>query len=601
MNSRSEFVASILNKTGIPAAHPGYNPRTMRKPTPLHHPHSRVVNLLGPTESWRRAVLCPPSSARWLLPAVYCLLFSAFCLLPSAYYSAQESVRGKAEPWGSLRVTIIDQTTGKTTVARCYLTDPTNQSWSPAGAINYVKPPERHFIADGEFKIALPPRVYTLRVERGPEYRAVLREIEIHSGEAREEKIELARWIDMHSRGWYSGDLHNHRDWQEMPQLLLAEDLNLAPTLTEWVWEDAHISRAPATSAKEPAIRYVDEIHAYSVADTEIERLREGPGAVDLLALTAPVSFRGYRLFPPSSVFTEAAHRAGGYVDAEKITWRDVVALVALGHVDFAGIVNNHFNRHGVETETGPWGMIPKEKPEYETPAGMPLWTMGVYYRFLNCGFKLPVSAGSASGVKPSPLGFNRVYVHLAGKFSYGEWFRALKAGRSFGTNGPMLFLTVNGQEPGGTITIPAGAGKAAKHLKIHAEASTAGELDRLEIVWNGQVVKSVAATGRAASSTADLELDAKESGWFAARTFEKSVPGVRFAHTSPVYVQAGTSRGVVAEDAQFFLDWIDREMKFYQSHPGFKAEPDRQAMLSLFRQARGVYARLAKTASPAR
>jgi hypothetical protein len=529
--------------------------------------------------------------------AAFCLLLSAFSLVAWA----QESVRGKAEPWGSLRVTIIDQATGKTTAARCYLTDPADQFWSPVGAINYVKPPERHFIADGGFKIALPPRLYALRVERGPEYRAVVREIEIRSGEAREEKIELARWIDMNSRGWYSGDLHNHRDWQEIPQLLLAEDLNLAPTLTEWVWEDAHVSRAPATSAKQPAIRRVDETRAYSIADTEIERLREGPGAVDLLGLRAPVSFRGYRLYPPNNVFTDAGHRAGGYVDAEKITWRDVVALVALNQVDFAGIVHNHFNRHGVETETAPWGMIPKEKPEYETPAGMALWTMDTYYRFLNCGFKLPVSAGSASGVKPSPLGFDRVYVHLPGKFSYHDWFRALKAGRSFSTNGPMLFLTVNGQEPGGTILIPAGARKSAKHLKIHAEASTAGELDRLEIVWKGQIVRSVAATNTASTLTTDAEIEAAETGWIAARAFEKSVPGVRFAQSSPVYVQVGTSRGVVAEDVQFFLDWIDRETKFYQKHPGFKAEPDRQAMLTLFREARAVYERLAKTTPAAR
>ena len=38
-------------------------------------------------------------------------------------------------------------------------------------------------------------------------------------------------------------------------------------------------------------------------------------------------------------------------------------------------------------------------RPEFETIAGMPLWAMEVYYRYLNCGFHLPVSAGSASGV----------------------------------------------------------------------------------------------------------------------------------------------------------------------------------------------------------
>ena len=43
--------------------------------------------------------------------------------------------------------------------------------------------------------------------------------------------------------------------------------------------------------------------------------------------------------------------------------------------------------------------MILKERPEFNTVAGMPLWAMDVYYRFLNCGFRLPVSGGTASGL----------------------------------------------------------------------------------------------------------------------------------------------------------------------------------------------------------
>jgi hypothetical protein len=541
-------------------------------------------------ERWARISSARRDGRQRLTPSA--LLVAVFCLLPTAFCFSQESARGTAEVWGSLQVSVIDHDTGKATAARCYLTDPTDQFWSPVGAINYVKPPERNFITTGEFKIALPPRVYKLVVERGPEYRAATREIEIRSGEAREEKIELARWTNLNARGWYSGDLHNHRDVGEMAQHLLAEDLNLAPTLSEWVWEDSHISRAPKVEPSE-AIRQVDATHVYSVVNTEIERLREGPGAVDLVGLTAPVSLGGYRLFPPSSVFAQAAHAQGGWVDAEKITWRDGAALVALGEADFAGIVHNHFNRHGVDVDTSAWGMIPKGKPEYESPLGMALWTMEVYYRFLNCGFKLPVSAGSASGVKPSPLGFNRVYVHLKEKFGYRPWFRALKAGRSFATNGPMLFLTVNGHEPGETLQIPAGAGKAARKLTVHVEASSAGELDKLEILWKGLVVKSIAPPGAASTLAADVEVDANETGWVAARAFEKSSPSIRFAQTSPVYVQVGASRGIVAEDVKFFLNWLDRETEFYTKQPDFKTESDRRAMLSYFRQARAVYARL--------
>ena len=79
------------------------------------------------------------------------------------------------------------------------------------------------------------------------------------------------------------------------------------------------------------------------------------------------------------------------------------------------------------------------------------------------------------------------------------------------------------------------------------------------------------------------------------ARAFEKPAGSIRFAHTSPVYVQVGNGRGAVPEDAKFFVDWIDREVKFYQRYSGFRGEQDREAMLEIYRKARVVYGRLAK------
>src|SRR6266487_330720 len=98
--------------------------------------------------------------------------------------------------WGRLRAAIVDPERGGGVKARCYLTDSADQPWSPSGAITYVKPLERHFIASGEFEIALPPGTYILRVERGTEYRPVIRRIEIRATEIQDEKIELARWVN---------------------------------------------------------------------------------------------------------------------------------------------------------------------------------------------------------------------------------------------------------------------------------------------------------------------------------------------------------------------------------------------------------------------
>jgi hypothetical protein len=285
------------------------------------------------------------------------------------------------------------------------------------------------------------------------------------------------------------------------------------------------------------------------------------------------------------------AHQQGGYVDAEKILWRDVCALVALDEIDFAGIVHNHFNRHGVDLETESWGMIPKSRSEYNTIAGMPLWSMEVYYRFLNCGFRLPVSAGSASGVKAAPLGYNRVYVRLQEAFNYLNWFRALKAGRSFATNGPMLFLKVNEEGPGGILHF---GNRQPQRLKIRAEGSSAGDLDRLEVLFKGRVIKTVNTLDTSGKLAANFETEIRETGWVVARCFERAGKTICFAHTSPVYVRFPDDNGIVAEDARFFIDWIDRELRFYKNETRFRAPEDQTEMLGFFEKARAVYAKLA-------
>ena len=490
---------------------------------------------------------------------------------------------------GSLHVEVRDAGNRQRVAARCYLTDESGKPWTPAAAFTYDKRQEHHFITQGTFDIAVPPGRYLLRVERGPEYQPWESRLTLHAGKTHSETVQLTRWIDMNRRGWYSGDLHNHRPADQIDQLLLAEDLNLAPVLADWVWDDGQRSNAPATT--EP-FRKVDSTHVYSLLDKEVERLKEGPGAVDLLGLKSVVPFEGYRLYPPNDRFCEAAHAQGGYVDAEKIVWRDVAALVALGHIDFAGIVYNHFNRHDVEFETDSWGMIPKDRPEFNTVAGMPLWSMEVYYRFLNCGFRLPVSAGSASGVKAAPLGYNRVYVKPTNTFGYHAWFEALKQGRSFATNGPMLFLKVNGAEIGASLSL---GKRRSVSVDVEVEAATMQPLDRVEVLFKGRVVHTSRKPDSSGKWRSRFSVDVSESGWFVARCFERPGSTIRFAHTSPIYLKFDGDAGVVAQDAQFLLQWIEREIDFYRREPGFKDASHREAMITLFQKAKAVYERLAK------
>ena len=84
--------------------------------------------------------------------------------------------------------------------------------------------------------VRLPPGRYTLTAERGKEYHPERREVTV-GDEPVELTVRLRRWIDMAERGWYSGDTHTHRTLAELPNVMLAEDLNVAFPLTDWVRE----------------------------------------------------------------------------------------------------------------------------------------------------------------------------------------------------------------------------------------------------------------------------------------------------------------------------------------------------------------------------
>ena len=98
-------------------------------------------------------------------------------------------------------------------------------------------------------------------------------------------------------------------------------------------------------------------------------------------------------------------------------------------------------------------------------------------------------------------------------------------------TVGPQLEFTVDGSIPGAEL-----APKKGTVLKVHAR-EMAGylnfPLEQLEIVVNGEVIRSAKPTDNAASL--DFELPADHSFWIAART--------KGAHTSPVYVTVDGKR----------------------------------------------------------
>ncbi len=109
---------------------------------------------------------------------------------------------------------------------------------------------------------------------------------------------------------------------------------------------------------------------------------------------------------------------------------RDLPIWIAAGQIDSIQLANRHLEREGVvANEAGGWA---RELSLFPNPHGNGRWSQEIYYHLLNCGLRIPPTAGSGSGVSTNPVGYNRLYVHLEGddKLNWDEWWQALRRPR---------------------------------------------------------------------------------------------------------------------------------------------------------------------------
>ena len=156
---------------------------------------------------------------------------------------------------------------------------------------------------------------------------------------------------------------------------------------------------------------------------------------------------------PPVGPVARRAHRKVARIELDKHNWPWSMALVPVMPVDLFELPNSHlwqadfgFRDFG-EAPAAYMGVETDERGL--TERGWVEFGFRNYSALLDCGFRLRTAAGTASGVHPVPLGFGRVYARLHGGFDAGAWLRGLDAGRSFVTTGPMLFVRLDGHDPG--------------------------------------------------------------------------------------------------------------------------------------------------------
>ncbi len=495
------------------------------------------------------------------------------------------------------------------------------RAWVTAGGKRFFQPgsesgtayvKDRSFSCDGRFVMKVPVGKAVIHVERGKEYWPVDKEIVVEKNRTAKVEIALKRWIHMAKEGWYSGDVHCHfglNDLRILRQLALADDVNFEPILTLW----NHQSPMPAGGVWPDwpggSSVYADSIHLVTLRNQEIERIGgdafESVGALLMMGLDKPVKMppRGSR-YPCNVVLARMAKETSPrcIIDTDKPIWGENVIGVALGLFDSVQVCHNHFHRdRTLQDGRLGWGMADVENG-HDEPSADELFhrTNSTYYRFLNCGFRLAATGGSAMGVMAVPLGYGRTYAKLHGPLSEASYLDAIRAGRTFATNGPMLVLTANGLDSGEVIEYPIDNDDP---IWIKAELRSIQRIDSLELLYNGKVIKKIELEDEKPSpilrESAAIGFKPLRSGWVAARaTFRGPDGHLRQAHTSPVYVTVDGKPAASKADAEYMIRWIDRLLEVSNKAGRYKSDSERAETQVIFREAQQVYENIARKAA---
>jgi hypothetical protein len=216
-----------------------------------------------------------------------------------------------------------------------------------------------------------------------------------------------------------------------------------------------------------------------------------------------------------------------------------------------------------------------------------------VWHRAMNCGFRVTPSGGedSISNLHRTPaLGAARVYADLSGKLEWPRWVDAIREGRTMITNGPLVWLSVDGQGPGGEIRLPAGGGT----VEVQATMETAFPVDRVEVIFRGEVVETIPMTDGRHQAAWRGRVPVTRSGWITLRALsDKPVYPIDddnlHAETAAVYVLAGDEPIRSREDAEYFVRWVDAITEQAKKHPGWRSEKEKAHVLGQFAEARKI------------
>jgi len=448
-----------------------------------------------------------------------------------------------------LTVLVLDADSGDPVPARCCVIDSLGQSWFPYIYRSlYHTYGEGYFYADGDFVLSVPEGQTIIRITRGPEYYPCIDTLTIYGDTTVTCSIE--RFIDMRRSGWYSGDVEVHIDH-------IGGFFNLDPADAHWIGmaEDLHFVNCldngfhftgePDAVSTEDCIVYMsEELRSFVYGHCALPGLKTliEPSSTGWATLLMDVADSVHAQDGPLMICSHPVTTDDFYQIED---WpgsglgRELPVDVISGRVDALEVMSYSNLSGGIELD--------------------------MWYKLLNCGFRMPPCAGSDAAVNrigDAPMGGFRVYVeHEGGLPDIYQWLDGLAAGRAFVTNGPLFteFDMLGSWGMGDSLDLYRNTYK----IILDVTAECAFPMDRVDIIMNGRVVDTIFPVGDSRVISGRSIFFIYESCWIAAMASGPAGEWVTigdelFAHTGPFYFDYNGEHIRRIESVLYFAGWID-------------------------------------------
>jgi len=467
--------------------------------------------------------------------------------------------------------------------------------------------------------IQLPPGSYTVTATGGPEYVGETRDFTVNATEPGALSFKLKRWIDPARSGWYSGDHHIHAAGcshyenpsqgvlpKDMDRQVQGEHLNVGCVLT---WGPCYYYQKQFFSGKDDPLSRPGELLHY---DLEVSGFPSShAGHLVLLGLKQQDYPGTQRIedWPTWDLpILRWARSQGATVGFAHSGWGLQLKGDALPNYDIPGFDGIGANEYIVDvTQPGTVDFISAGDTPYA-------WELNIWYHTLNVGFRTRVSGETDFPcIYDSRVGEGRSYGKVPGPLSYANWLVAIRAGRSYVSDGRshLMNFTVNGTE--------IGTNDSEVHLaepgRVHAAVAAAAYLDPdpdqrtqqlaydekpywsleraripgtrrvpVELIVNGQAVARQEIVADGTLQQLEFDTPIRQSSWIAVRILPSS-------HTNPIFaLVAGKPVRASRRSAQWCLDGVNQ--CWTQKAPRISAR-DLPEARKAYDEAKQVYQRL--------